>query len=249
VRDDGRLEDDGDRGLARDPMCGADRAWVSSVRARVQAPDGAPLAGAKLQLCVWTEPGAGDDRVLCLQPSDSDASGDVTVEVAEQARCMARVFARVLLPQSDRPALYCPIAVDAASDDASVTVADPYELVTATTDGAAIGADGFSAALLRGDDVPGCVRAHAPDLALAIAFTPETDVDATLSLPNDLGLAAGARAALWVQGGLGCTRGDGSFIEKGEWERVGDVVASADGARLAADTALPCVNWAGIGVD
>lgn len=268
-----QLEDDGDRGPDRDSGCPTHVPYTASVRARVVDEHGAGLPDARVQLCIWTN----DGRMLCLEPGRADAAGDVLIDVAEAARCMVSATARVLLPQSRRPALYC--AVELAIDDASVTVTDPYLLLEAAApselpplddeagartvafDGlalevtpAAIGAEAYqrlAAAVLAPEQVPACMAAAAPAFDLLVAFSPEGDVAGAgfpLALDNTLALEPGARIELFVQGGLACTLGDGTLVEKAAWRSLGDAVVSADGARIEArgSAAVPCLGWLGL---
>lgn len=252
-----QLHDDGDLGPARDPACPAHVPFTASVRARVVDDAGAGLADARVQLCVWTF----DARMLCLEPGRTDTAGDVLIDVAAPARCMVSATARVLLPQSRRPALYCGVAL--SDDDASVTVADPYVLLEAAppttlpdlgaedqpravtfaqlaleVTPADIGAEAYqrlAATTMTPSQAPRCVAAAAPDLDLLVAFSPETDVGGAgfpLTLDNGLGLGAGDEVELLVQGALDCTLGDGTAVDKGAWHVLGSASVSADGEHI-----------------
>ena len=267
------LQDDGDLGPARDQACPEHVPFTASVHARVVDEDGAGLADARVQLCVWTV----DARMLCLEPGRTDAAGDVLVDVAAPARCMVSATARVLLPQSRRPALYC--GVELSLDDASVTVAAPYTLIEAAApaalpaigqedqaravafDGlavevrpAAIGAEAYqrlAATTLTPEQAPACLAAEAPDFDLLVAFSPEVDVMGAgfpLTLDNELGLAPGDAVELAVQGGLECTLDDGSAVEKAAWHTLGTAIVSADGERIVTSgaTSVPCLGWLGV---
>jgi hypothetical protein len=82
------------------------------------------------------------------------------------------------------------------------------------------------------------------------AFGPETDVAGDgfgVSLPNDLGLAGGATANLYILGGLSTTVGTES-VEEGEWHLYGQGTVSADGSRIIAEgvNGLPYLSWLGV---
>ncbi|OGQ26713.1 MAG: hypothetical protein A2138_23260 [Deltaproteobacteria bacterium RBG_16_71_12] len=257
-----RLEDDGDHGPARAEDCPAHVPFVASVRARVVDPAGAGVADARVQLCVWTN----DGRMLCLEPGRSDAVGDVRIEVAPAARCMVSATARVLLPQSQRPALYC--GIELPLDDASVTVADPYLLIEAPGPGslppvgdeatpravafeeltvevtpAAIGTEAYqrlAAVVVPPELAPACLLVGAPAFDALIAFSPEADVAGAgfpFAVDNTLGFEPGAHVELHVQGGLECSLDDGTQVEKGAWHLLGAATVSADGARVEAASA------------
>ncbi|MSP74273.1 MAG: hypothetical protein EXR76_19245 [Myxococcales bacterium] len=82
--------------------------FVSVVRGWVVASGGAPIADAKAQVCVHL---ASTGDLLCLRPGTSDAEGVFTVELPENARCITKVAMRVLLPESGRSTMYCPIDI------------------------------------------------------------------------------------------------------------------------------------------
>lgn len=254
-----RLEDDGTTGPARDADCPSHVAFTASVRARVVDPSGAGVADARLQLCVWTN----DGRMLCLEPGRADTAGDVVIDVADAARCMVSATARVLLPQSRRPALYC--GIELPLDDATVTVADPYVLIEAPAPSSlpalgdeasartvafdqltvevvpsAIGAEAYqrlAAVVVPPEAAPACLTVDAPALDALIAFSPEVDVVGAgfpFAVDNTLGFEPGERVELLVQGGLECTLDDGTPVEKGAWHALGAADVSADGALIEA---------------
>jgi hypothetical protein len=268
-----QLEDDGDRGPARDATCPEHVPFIASVRTRVVDSGGVGLADVRVQLCVWTV----DARMLCLEPGRTNSRGDVDVEVAAAARCMVSATARVLLPQSRRPALYCDLEL--FTDDASLTVADPFLLLEAPAPvsvpplgdeatarevdlggirvevtPAAIGADEYArlaGTMLTLAQAPGCLAAQAPAFDALVAFSPEVDIDGpgfSFSIDNTLGLEEGESAALFVQGGIDCRAQDGTLLEKGAWHRLGDATVVEQGARIAGAGAsgLPCLGWIGL---
>ena len=67
------------------------------------------------------------------------------------------------------------------------------------------------------------------------------------SLPNDLGLAPGATARLFVLGGLSTTVGT-ETVDEGEWHAYGEATVSTDGSRLEASgvSGLPYLSWLGV---
>lgn len=252
-----QLEDDGEAGPPRDPACPAHLPFVASVRARVVDAAGHGLADARLQLCVWTD----EPRMLCLEPAISDAHGDVQVEVAPAARCMISATARVLLPQSRRPALYCDLEL--SSEDASHTVLDPYVLLEAPAatsvppvgdeasarlvdlggvqveaTPAAIGVEEYqrmAALTLPLDHAPRCLADRAPAFDLLVAFSPEVDITGagfSFSLDNSIGGAPGDPFGVFVQGGIDCRTPDGTLLEKGAWHPLGDARVTEDGERI-----------------
>jgi hypothetical protein len=86
--------------------------------------------------------------------------------------------------------------------------------------------------------------------AMLYAVGPETDVAGDgfgFSLPNDLGLAAGATANLFILGGLSTTVGTES-VKEGEWHLYGQGTVSADGSRIVAAgvNGLPYLSWLGV---
>lgn len=252
-----QLEDDGATGPPRDPACPEHLPFVASVRARVVDAAGDGLADARLQLCVWTD----EPRMLCLEPAVSDAHGDVLVEVAPAARCMISATARVLLPQSRRPALYCDLEL--SSEDASHTVLDPYVLLEAPAPlsvpsvgdessvrlvdlggvqveatPAAIGVEEYqrmAALTLPLDRAPRCLADRAPAFDMLVAFSPEVDITGagfSFSLDNSIGATSGDPLGVFVQGGIDCRTPDGTLLEKGAWHPLGDARVTEDGERI-----------------
>ncbi len=268
-----QLHDDGDLGPARDEACPEHVPFTASVRARVVDEEGTGLPDARVQLCVWTV----DARMLCLEPGRTDDAGDVLIDVAEPARCMVSATARVLLPQARRPAIYCGVSLsledasvtvtdpyvllEAASpsalpplgqeDQARAVRFDQLDLEVTPADIGAEAYERLAAVVLPPGQAPGCMAAAAPELDLMVAFSPEIDVAGAgfpLAIDNTLGLEAGDEVDVLVQGGLACTLGDGTEVEKAAWHTLGTAAVSGDGERIVAGdtTAVPCLGWLGI---
>lgn len=262
------LVDDGDRGPARPSSCPASVPFVATVRAQVVDPEGAGVADARVQLCVWTH----EQRMLCLEPGRAGADGMVSIEVAGPAQCMETVTARVLLPSSTRPSVYCDLSP--SLEDASFTIAVPFVLLDAGT--AIIPPEGavdevrtvdlaggvsleVTPSALRGDaydrlagaafavsDAPACMLAGAPSFRVLMGTSPEADIVAMsfpFSLPAPEGVVVGDALTVFVLGGLECKADDGTFFEKGHWHEVGEAVVDDDG--LARGT-TPCLGWIGL---
>jgi hypothetical protein len=232
------LQDDG-VDSTRDASCPSTSAYVVSLRARVLDERGAGIEDAAVQLC--TE--APDGRTFCLAPAFADPSGLATVEVAESARCITHATARVLVPGSTRPAVYCDVPLPL--DDATVTVAEPYVLLEGHSDldGVTIDVDldepeRLAARVLRQQQAPLCVQRGMPDGATVVAFAPDEDADALFAV--DVALDDGP-VQVWARGALSCTLDDdsGTHLAKGAWTRLDDGVVQ-DGV---ATGALPCLAW------
>lgn len=252
------LEDDGDLGPTRDPSCPAPVPYVASVRSRVVDPGGAGLTDARVQLCVWTD----EPRMLCLEPGRADEHGDVLIDVAPAARCMVSATARVLLPQSRRPALYCELELSAS--DASLTVPEPFLLLEAPPPTSlpplgdenaarvvdlgdvqlevtptAMGTEEYArlaGRTLTLDQAPSCLARNAPAFDLLLAMAPEADIDGagfSFSVGQSLGLEPGDAVDVFVQGGIDCRAEDGTLLEKGAWHPLGAAVVEDDDARIA----------------
>lgn len=91
--------------------------WIAGLRGWVVDETGAPVAGAKAQFCVRTEPG---NMLICLRPSDTDAEGVFTVSVPVEARCASSAAMRVLLPGADRATNYCHVDLTSLEDGSVV---------------------------------------------------------------------------------------------------------------------------------
>jgi hypothetical protein len=238
--------------------------WISVLRGWVAAPGGAPVAGAKAQLCVHLSP---SETLLCLRPGDTDADGVFTIQVPENARCITRAAMRVLLPGSGKATTYCPLDVTGAAP--VLRVQDPYVVfqtrpaVSLPPEGddhasRPVGIDdglvidltpelfysgGGEYADLGGRRVPTTARGvcfvPADKAAEGLyAFYPEGSLDAPgapVHLPNTTGLPAGAKVELSVLGGLDCKRADGTSIPEATWDDFGTATVSADGATIDSD--------------
>ena len=260
VEDGGASDTPGDAGLdlTRDPGCPAQAAWVAQLTGSVVDEDEAPVPGARVQTCVRTD----TERLLCLQPATVDDEGAFQVTVPQNARCMLRATARVVLPLSDTATVYC--HVDLPLDAASLHVDAPYVLFDTTPAGMVppIGdasavrtvtfGDGLeidvvperifmddygrlAARRFAPDEVPSCMLTDAPELDAVYAFSPEGDIyddGFALRIPNHTGLAAGAEVELYALGGLSCSLPDDTLIEEGVWQRFGTARVGDDGAAI-----------------
>ena len=109
----------------RADTCPEEFGWIAVVRGWIIGEDGGPLAGAKAQACVYTEPG---NLLQCLSPVDSDAAGIFTISIGEDFRCASSAVMRVILPGAGRAAMYCAVPVD----NPEVRLQDPIVLFSTT---------------------------------------------------------------------------------------------------------------------
>jgi hypothetical protein len=236
VPDRDLLEDDG-VDTTRDASCPSTSPFVVSVRARIVDESGAGIEDAAFQLC--TE--APDGRTFCLAPAFADASGLATLDVADSARCIDHATARVLVPGSTRPAVYCDVPLPL--DDATVTVAEPYVLLEGHSDldGVIVDVDldepeRLAARVLTREQAPMCLQDGMPEGATIVAFAPDEDADATFAI--DVGVADGP-IEVWARGALSCTVDDETHLPKGEWTRLADGEVSEG----VATGEVPCLAW------
>lgn len=108
----------------RDPACPAGVAWLVGVTGGVVDEAGAPVAGARPQLCIRIHMGP----LLCLGPPTTNAAGEYEIIVPRDARCADRAVMRVRLPSTDTATTYCRVDVGSAVD-AVVDVPSPYVIV------------------------------------------------------------------------------------------------------------------------
>ncbi len=242
--------------------CGAE--WVTALRGYVLAPGGAPVEGAKGQLCVHLYP---SDNLLCLQPGTTGADGIFTVEVPENARCITKAALRVLKPGVGKATMYC--EVDVVGTEPVVVIDTPL-VVFQTRRALDLPPEGdeLMSRAVRFDD--GLVLDFTPDLyysgggiyddlggrrvdpaapglcffgaedapAGLYALYPEGQIDAPgfpVHVPNTTGLAAGSKVEFFVLGGLDCKRADGTGIPEAAWETFGTGTVSADGSTIDSD--------------
>jgi len=254
--------------LSADPSCEA--RWIVGVRGRVVTSGGDPVAGARPQLCARVSAASG---LVCLVPPASDASGEFTVVVPEDIRCLESAAMRVLAPGEPLATTYCPLDLG-AGPGAVLELAEPYELapvspaterpargdetemrdvtlpggVTLTLAPAGLTGDGYeelAGARVDVDPAPCFAR----DLALdgAYAFDPEGPVvaGAGVRVANEDGLLPGTVVDLYVLGGLDTRLIDGTFVDEAELVAFGTATVGADGAEIVSDpdVLLPYLSW------
>ena len=112
--------------LTPDPACGA--RWVVGVTGRIETTLGAPVDGARAQLCVRVHP---SEVLICLPPPVADAEGAFVIVVPREARCQSRAAMRAIAPGRGLATTYCPVALDASAGPL-VEVAAPYRLPPVT---------------------------------------------------------------------------------------------------------------------
>ena len=257
---------------ARADTCPEEFGWIAVVRGWIIGEDGAPLAGAKAQACVYTEPG---NLLQCLNPVDSDPAGIFTITIGEDFRCASSAVMRVILPGAGRAAMYCEVPID----NPEVRLQDPIVLFSTTpvvehgdddlvsetardivfADGTTIygfvpndyfGTDFSLFGMKRiGPDAVGTCFLEGAEASAVAAFYPEGELvnDLDFRLPNDLGLAAGSSVTFSALGSLECNLDDGTHIPESEWADFGTGTVSADGMWINNDagSGMPCINWIG----
>ena len=209
--------------------------------------------------------------LLCLRPVDTEAAGDFSISVSENARCTKEITLRVLDPALSAATIYCH-PENATSPTTTFTGDLPLFPVTARTsdsDNTLVFADGLSIAYDGGEFELGAGEAantmsvkvagsdreklcFLKDASVESAFFvgPEQDIKGDgwpVTVPNDLGLSAGATAKLWVLGGLNCKLADDTLVPEGSWYEAGSGVVSADGTTITSVEGghLPCLSWFG----
>ena len=261
-------------GPARDPSCGVSSKWVTSISGTILDDAGAPVPCAKAQVCVR---GGKPSRLTCLRPVTTAQDGTFTIPVGTEVQCMSSATLRLFAPGRPLATIYCGVDLAAQGDltladtgrlfrlrapENAPEFCDDSTAQTVSLDGgltvdvqpsllsdAAGDLPLLSAAKIDPTAEGLCfLGAEAP--AMLYAFGPETDVAGDgfgFSLPNDLGLAAGATANLFILGGLSTTVGTES-VEEGEWHLYGQGTVSPDGSRIVAEgvNGLPYLSWLGV---
>ena len=265
----------GDLGIdtTRGADCPEPFGWVAAVRGWIIDQTGAPIAGAKAQACIYTEPG---NVLQCLQPTDSDPGGIFTIEIGADFSCASAAVMRVILPSAGRASMYCEVPID----DPEVRLQAPIVLFETTpavghgdddplsvmardivfADGTTIygfvpndyfGTDFTQMGMRRvaPDAVGTCFLEGASASAVA-AFYPEGELVNSLDfrMPNDLGLTAGSSVIFSALGSLECALDDeDEKIHEAEWADFGTGTVSADGMWVENDagSGMPCINWIG----
>jgi len=253
--------------LEADPAC--EGTWVVGVTGTVQTASGAAVVGGRAQLCVRLYP---DERLVCLLPPMTGDAGDFAIVVPEDIRCLTRAEMRALAPGQSLATTYCPVEFSGLGP--IFDLPEPYVLhpvVAATVP--PVGdetaprevpfADGVILTVAPEDfasDDDYLALAGAPvDVAAtecfadgeafdgAYVFEPEGELrnGASVSIPNDAGLAPGAVVDLYILGGLDTLLLDGTMVPEGEVATIGTATVSADGARIESDdeTLVPYLSW------
>lgn len=258
--------DASDASDATDPNCGG--TYVSEIAGTVTTPEGAGFAAAKAQACIRT---FGDETLLCLRPVDTEASGDFSIGVSENARCTKEITLRVLDPGLSAATIYChpenatsptttftgelplfPVTARSSDVDNTLTFADGLSITYQGSEfelGAGEAANAMSVKVSGADREKLCFL---KDTTVQSAFFvgPEQDIKGDgwpVTVPNDLGLAAGDTAKLWVLGGLNCKLADDTLVPEGSWYEVGSGVVGSDGTTITSVEGghLPCLSWFG----
>ncbi|MCB9535161.1 MAG: hypothetical protein H6704_02775 [Myxococcales bacterium] len=246
----------------RPAECAAE--WVSVVRGWVVAPGGAPLPGAKAQVCLRVSP---SNTLRCLRPGDADAEGVFTVQVPDEVRCVSHAAMRVLLPGSGKAATYCEVDVTGAPP--VLRLPDPLVLFQTRpaldlppegdrdAERPIVIDDGLVLDLVPRryytgagtyEDIAGrrvpvdarglCFLDDGPPLDGLYALYPEGSVDAPgapVHLPNTTGLPPGTTVELFVLGGLDCRGADGRTLPEASWTVFGTGTVRADGTMIDSD--------------
>lgn len=119
--DDTTVEDVGEElDFTPDPSC-TEGSWVVRVGGQVVDEAGAPLEGAKAQVCLRR---AASEVALCLRPTDVDSAGNFSVVLPESERCVERLSLRVIKTGSTLATTYC--HVETAGAEADLVVAEPF---------------------------------------------------------------------------------------------------------------------------
>ena len=254
----------------RDGSCSAEYAYIAQVNGVVVDGDAASCVGAaKAQMCIRQVGG----QLLCLRPEDTNGTGQFSIPVPENARCMSSATMRVLEPGATRSTMYCHIELPTDSTVLNVTETIPLFPTQPASD---LPPEGDATAErtvtfpggLEIDIVPdNLFDADYEDLAAGpvseeglcfvegqgaveqlYAFSPEGDVDGggfKMRVPNSTGLAAGAKVDFHLLGGLSCTLSDGEAVEEGAWVQFDTGTVSGDGMFVETDNGIPCLTWFG----
>ena len=261
-------------GPARDPACGGSSKWVTSISGTILDDAGAPVPCAKAQVCVR---GGKPARLTCLRPVATAQDGSFTIPVGSEVQCMSSATLRIFAPARPLATIYCGVDLAAQGDIIMPETGRLFRLNAPENspdfcDNAVAQSVSLDGGLTL-EVLPSLLSDPAGDLpqlsatkidptaeglcflgadapAMLYAFGPETDVAGDgfgFTLPNDLGLAGGATANLYILGGLSTTVGTES-VEEGEWHLYGQGTVSADGSRIIAEgvNGLPYLSWLGV---
>jgi hypothetical protein len=266
VNNGGRNNDRPEVDMTPDPSCAA--TWAVFFEGFVVDEQGRPVQGAKAQMCVRNPA----DRLLCLNPVDTEADGFFSIIVPENARCVAEATMRSLKPGADVSTFYCHVEAEDAvvlldspavlfptqrpaalppegdiNQERTVTFSDGLELDVTPFD--FFGTYGDLAAA-RIDPAELCFLEGQDTPRGVYAFSPEGDIDGEgfpVRIPNSDGLAPGTAVDLFVLGGLSCTLANGQSVAESEWAKFGTARVSGDGAMIVSDpgVGVPCLGWLG----
>ncbi len=244
--------------------CAATR--VETALGTVVDTTGAPVSGAKVQLCAQVV----DVGLVCLPPADTDASGRFVKDVGPENRCMERLAVRVIVPESTYGTTYCPVSLSSASG--TLEIREPMVLVPLEAPRALPPLGDESAArpvTLAGDlvmDVTPAwlwgeydeLRAAPVDARFAtcfvepedevlglFAFAPEgtTGAGFDLRFPERTGLPDGSIVELMVLGGLGTELADGTLVDEAELAVFGRGTVVGGQVRSDPGSELPYLSW------
>ncbi len=253
------------------PPVACPASFLAAATGAVMDQAGAPVPGARVQLCVRTAPGGA---LLCLRPPTTDAEGRFAIPVdTPSARCIEELTVRVRVPGQAAATTYC--TVPPATDADGVIALDaalPFFRLT-RPDGCALPPEGDPEAprdVMLGEGVTllglrpaqlddydelaagafpleGTCLAPPEGTVAAWGFAPEGAVEGGVAfeLENTTGLAPGTPVELHLVGGLDTALGDGRVLEEAEWARFGTGRVSADGAVITPDPGvrLPELTW------
>ena len=262
-------------GPARDPSCGVSSKWVTSISGTILDDAGAPVPCAKAQVCVrGGKPSrltclrpvttAQDGTFTIPIGTEVQCMSSATLRLFAPSRPLATIYCGVDLAAAegditlaDTGRLFRLRAPENASEFCDDNTAESVSLdggLTVDVQPSLLADPAGDLPQLSAAKVDPTAEglcflgAEAP--AMLYAFGPETDVAGDgfgFSLPNDLGLAAGATANLFILGGLSTTVGTAS-VEEGEWHLYGQGTVSVDGSRIVAEgvNGLPYLSWLGV---
>lgn len=248
---------------------------VAQVQGRIVDEAGAPIEGAKAQVCIR---GAGGGALVCLRPGDTDADGRFDIGVPQINQCMDEMTLRSLVPAEPYATTYCHVPLEGAAQTMDLTDA-PFVLFGTTPpttlpdrgDGTqtvtVVFADGLEVDV-RPESLSGVASEYDRMSAASVdptseglcflgdddvpdrlwAFLPEVDVldDAfDMRIPNEDGLAPGAEVELFVLGGLATTIQGGGSVLEADWESFGTATVDQDGAFITVEGGFHTFNWFG----
>ena len=106
-----------------DESCGGH--YINEVRGWVVDEVGAPMSGARVQLCTRSyDTGA----LTCLMPKKTNSEGFYSVPVSQSARCMSSAAIRALVPRVAFAPIYCHGSFEDESADGVLRITEPLVL-------------------------------------------------------------------------------------------------------------------------